>query len=241
MKQHEDRRNEILDTAQALFYREGYDRTTIARLIEEVGVAKGTFYHYFTSKEQLLDELLDRGYRELGPVLERIAADSERSALERINEVFRVNNRWKADNRALVIETTRVIFRDENIRLRQKNDEKATETFAPVFSRIVAQGVEQGVLDTPHPADAGEVIFLLSRSMGDVIARLFLQAVEDPRHMDALTHKLDVYERATERIIGAPEGSIELTDAAELRRLVGAPAGTGTAAGPQEDPTEARS
>lgn len=222
MKRHEDRRNEILDTAQALFYRLGYDRTTIAHLIDAVGVAKGTFYHYFTSKEQLLDELLDRGYRELGPMLQRIAEDSERSAVERINEMFRVGNRWKADNRALIIETTRVVFRDENIRLRQKNDEKAIETFAPVFSRIVEQGVRQGVFDTPHPRDAGEVIFLLSRSMGEVIARLFLQAVEDPRHLEELIHKLDVYERATERIIGAPKDSIKLTDEVELRRLVGA-------------------
>ena len=200
MKQHQHRRNEILDTAQALFYREGYDRTTIAQLIDKVGVAKGTFYHYFTSKEQLLDELLERGYRELLPRLEAIAEDSERPTVSRLNEIFAVSTQWKADNRDLIVETTRVLYRDENVRLRKKNDEKATEVFTPVISRIVAEGVERGELHTPHPEDAGEIIFLLSRGMGGVIAELFLKAVEDSSYIDTLAHKLEVYERATERI-----------------------------------------
>lgn len=219
MKQHEDRRNEILDTAQALFYRMGYDRTTIAQLIAEVGVAKGTFYHYFSSKEQLLDELIDRGYRELTPVLEHIASQSERSAIERLNEIFGISTRWKADNRDLIIETTRVLFRDENIRLRRKNDEKATSEFAPVLSRIVAQGVERGELDTPYPEDAGEVVFLLSRGMGEVVANLLLAAVDDASRIPELLHKVAVMERAIERIIGAPAGSVSVGDPEEIRRL----------------------
>jgi AcrR family transcriptional regulator len=221
MKQHEDRRNEILDTAQALFYREGYDRTTIAQLIDAVGVAKGTFYHYFSSKEQLLDELIDRGYRQLAPVLEHIGEQEHRGAVERLNEVFAISTQWKADNRDLIIEMTRVLFRDENIRLRRKNDEKAVREFSPIISRIVSQGVARGELDTPYPEDSGDVVFMLSRSMGEVIAELFLEAIEDPARLEALMHKLRVYERAVERIIGAREGSVKLADDAEIRRLVG--------------------
>ena len=237
MKQHEDRRNEILDTAQALFYREGYEGTTIARLINEVGVAKGTFYHYFSSKEQLLDELIDRGYRELTPMLEKLAEESDRSAVERLNEAFAVSSRWKADNRKLVIEMVRVVFRDENIRLRQKNDEKATALFAPVFARIVRQGVERGELDTPYPEDVGEVIFLLSRAMSEVTARLFLKAIDEDSFVDLLLHKLNVIERAIERVIGAPKGSVSLADTEQILRLIRgdqSPAAPRTPAGYEE-------
>jgi AcrR family transcriptional regulator len=237
MKQHEDRRNEILDTAQALFYREGYESTTIAQLINEVGVAKGTFYHYFSSKEQLLDELIDRGYRELTPMLEKLAEANDRSAVERLNEAFAVSSRWKADNRDLVIEMVRVVFRDENIRLRQKNDEKATALFAPVLSRIVRQGVERGELDTPYPEDVGEVIFLLSRSMSEVTARLFLKAIDEDSFVDLLLHKLDVIERAIERVLGAPKGSVSLADTEQILRLIQgepSPAAKGTPGGNEE-------
>jgi AcrR family transcriptional regulator len=220
MKRHEDRRNEILDTAQALFYREGYESTSIAQLIDAVGVAKGTFYHYFSSKEELLDELIERGYAELIPRLDELARQTERSAVERLNEVFAISTRWKADNRELIVESARVLFHDDNIRLRRKNDEKATEEFAPVLSRIVAQGVERGELDTPYPEDAGELVFLLTRSMSDVITHLFLKAVEDAGYLEALLHKLQVIERAIERVIGAPENSIELADTDEIARLV---------------------
>ena len=153
-----------------------------------------------------------------------------------------MSTQWKADNRDLIVETTRVLYRDENVRLRKKNDEKATEVFTPVISRIVAEGVERGELHTPHPEDAGEIIFLLSRGMGGVIAELFLKAVEDSSYIDTLAHKLEVYERATERIIGAPEGAITLTDLASLRRLVTGADGTGEEAvlEPREEQEEHR-
>ena len=43
VKPHEERRNELLDTAEALFYQKGYDNTTVADIIDAVGIAKGTF------------------------------------------------------------------------------------------------------------------------------------------------------------------------------------------------------
>ena len=54
------RRTEILDTAQYLCYSKGYERTSVQDIIDEIGIAKGTFYHYFRSKQDLLDALVDR-------------------------------------------------------------------------------------------------------------------------------------------------------------------------------------
>lgn len=46
-------REQILSTAVRLFYTQGYAQTGINQLIEDSGVAKRTFYHHFTSKEEL--------------------------------------------------------------------------------------------------------------------------------------------------------------------------------------------
>ena len=59
-KEYYERKNEILDAAQELFLTQGYEKTSVDNIIKKVGVAKGTFYYYFKSKEDLLDKLVKR-------------------------------------------------------------------------------------------------------------------------------------------------------------------------------------
>src|SRR5207249_8540657 len=60
LKSPEDRRQEILDAAVKVFGEKGVSRATVADIAEAAGVAKGTVYLYFGSKEQLLGALRDR-------------------------------------------------------------------------------------------------------------------------------------------------------------------------------------
>ena len=55
VKEHDARKNEIIDTAAALFTDKGYDQCSINDILNSIGIAKGTFYHYFKSKEDVLD------------------------------------------------------------------------------------------------------------------------------------------------------------------------------------------
>ncbi|TCO70724.1 TetR/AcrR family transcriptional regulator [Marinisporobacter balticus] len=59
-KEYEERRNEILDVAETLFVTKGYLKTTINDILQEVGIAKGTFYYYFKSKEEVMDAIIIR-------------------------------------------------------------------------------------------------------------------------------------------------------------------------------------
>ena len=59
-KEHDVRRNEILDKAESLFEVKGYNKTTVNDILREVNIAKGTFYYYFKSKEEVLDAVIDR-------------------------------------------------------------------------------------------------------------------------------------------------------------------------------------
>ncbi|EFO80050.1 transcriptional regulator, TetR family [Oscillochloris trichoides DG-6] len=54
------KRSEILDATRKLLYRKGYDQITIKDVIDEVQISKGAFYHYFDSKQALLEALLER-------------------------------------------------------------------------------------------------------------------------------------------------------------------------------------
>ena len=60
VKEAEERKNEILDVAERLFISRGFDRTSTNDILEEVGIARGTLYYHFKSKEEILDALITR-------------------------------------------------------------------------------------------------------------------------------------------------------------------------------------
>ena len=64
VKTAEERKNEILDVAEELFAEKGYDNASTNDIIARIGIARGTLYHHFGSKEEILDAIVDRMTRE---------------------------------------------------------------------------------------------------------------------------------------------------------------------------------
>lgn len=63
----------IISAAWKLFYKQGYDDTTVEEIIEESGTSKGSFYHYFNGKDALLSTLsvmFDEKYQELAETMD---------------------------------------------------------------------------------------------------------------------------------------------------------------------------
>lgn len=72
-KNNRDTKGRIIEAAWSLFYRQGYDDTTVEEIIQESGTSRGSFYHYFEGKDALLSSLsylFDRKYEELSPTLD---------------------------------------------------------------------------------------------------------------------------------------------------------------------------
>src|SRR5579864_2290752 len=85
VKKPDQRRNELLDCAQELFLARGYDNTTINDVIARAGVSKGALYHYFTSKEAMLEALAERFAARSIEALGDIFEDRSPDALSRLN------------------------------------------------------------------------------------------------------------------------------------------------------------
>ena len=62
VKEAAERRKEILDAAEQLFAAKGYDKTSTNDILEKVGIARGTLYYHFKSKEDILDAVIDRNF-----------------------------------------------------------------------------------------------------------------------------------------------------------------------------------
>lgn len=81
-------RQAILDAAREVFGELGYEAATVRDIIRRTGLAAGTFYNYYRSKEEVFTALADEGARRFGPILKEHrakAADFEafvRGAIE---------------------------------------------------------------------------------------------------------------------------------------------------------------
>lgn len=75
------KREQLLDTALQLFYREGYHATGIERILAESGVAKMTLYKHFASKDELMLAALQRRHEQLAALLQGVFAQPPAQAL----------------------------------------------------------------------------------------------------------------------------------------------------------------
>src|SRR5690554_908141 len=92
----EDRRNQLLDCAGALFAEKGYDATTIAEVIQAAEVSKGGFYHHFDSKEALLEGLAVRFTEETLTDIATVLSDEEIDPFCKLDRVLRQARAQKA-------------------------------------------------------------------------------------------------------------------------------------------------
>ena len=84
VKEPEIRKNEILDAADTLFARKGFDNTSTGDILEMVGIARGTLYYHFKSKEDILDALIERYNRQILSAAQEAASDKRFSVKERL-------------------------------------------------------------------------------------------------------------------------------------------------------------
>lgn len=84
-----DTRQHILDTAQALMARKGYTAVGLTEVLSEARVPKGSFYHYFSSKEAFGEELMKSYFADYLSTMRRIAGDGTLTGAEQLEEYWR--------------------------------------------------------------------------------------------------------------------------------------------------------
>ena len=88
-KTKEERRDEIIETAGKLFEEKGYEQTQVQDIVNEIGVAKGLFYYYFKSKDEVMEELADRYADAIIDAVNKLI-DKDITTFDKINRIFQI-------------------------------------------------------------------------------------------------------------------------------------------------------
>ena len=196
VKSAEKRKSEILDVAEQLFAEKGFDNASTNDIINRIGIARGTLYHHFKSKEEILDAIVERMTREKILQAEKIIENKNIPILERLTLSYLSLN---VDSKAGA-EVLEQMHKPQNALLHQKMQESVISGIVPLMEKLITEGNESGIFDTKYPANAAEMIITYSNTAFDDLAGLTL---------DEMQRKRIAFIYHTERILGAKEGSLE--------------------------------
>lgn len=211
------KRNEILDCAQRKIYTTGYTGMSIQDVITELGISKGAFYHYFRSKSDLLEALLDRTSEQGMQVVRPIVNDPNLSSLEKLEQLIRAGIQWKSTQKPFMMAILKAWYSDENALVRQKMISNHKILFGDLLIQVFLQGMREGNFHTKYPDMAGKIVYVLMTQMSDSLGYILLRVNSDPplesdTAMEEIRQVICAHTDFIEKIIGAQPGSIHLID-----------------------------
>lgn len=144
-------KEKIIEKAIELFEKKGFSTTSIQDIVDELGVTKGSFYYYFSSKEQLLMDIYNEYITNLLDRQTKIIANKTLSPKEQLIEIIRllIDDLIENGPRA------RIYFRE--MRHLSENHintiKKIRKQFRKNIEMVIKTGEEQGVFKNQLPAD----------------------------------------------------------------------------------------
>jgi len=158
VKKPEERRGEIIEAACHLFLSKGYDNSTMQDVMHHLGIAKGTIYHYFSSKEQLLEAVLEHVAEGEIARQREILQNCSGNGLERLKMlIIGSATHHNEDEHENLLEN---LHKTANAGMHIRLLAKIVTMQAPLFAELISQGCEEGIFSTSHPLECAE--FLLS-------------------------------------------------------------------------------
>lgn len=197
IKEAKERRNEILDRATELFVTKGYDNTSVTDIMNAVGIAKGTLYYHFKSKEEILNGIIERIHYSVIERAKKVADNNEISVHEKILQTL-LSLQVK-DTGGMEILTE--VHKPQNALMHQKMLQMMIRDVTPVLAQVVIEGIEQGIFHTDYPYEGAELFI----TYGNVIFDDgFMELTQEE-----MMKKMMAFVQNMERVFGVEKDSMK--------------------------------
>jgi AcrR family transcriptional regulator len=190
------RRMEIIQAAEFLFEKKGYSKTPVESIIKKAGIAKGTFYYYFKSKEDILRALVEKTGTEIAAHFASIVDTANLSALDKLKLMFR----GKEKTAKTKTEIMKVIHKPENRELQEQLNIYTIECVAPLIAKVLEQGHSEKIFQNKVSTESLQI--MLAGSLFVLDSGLFTLN-KDQRNQYLLS-----LQKMFEMIVGAKSGSL---------------------------------
>jgi AcrR family transcriptional regulator len=156
MKKGEKRKKMLLKIAYDLFLTKGYENTSVDEIIEKAQIAKGTYYYYFQSKEQMLEEVIDMMIKNEVKMAEQII----RTDISVPQKIVGILTSMKPTEEEQPIKNT--LFKEENVLMHHKVRKKLIDTLTPLLSEVIKEGVNEGIFKCDNIPERVKMLLIIS-------------------------------------------------------------------------------
>lgn len=193
-----DKRELILDATEELMEKMPDRDISVSLITQTAGIAKGGVYYYFSSKEEILDAVVERSYKKA--IREFFGGlDSEESALNKIKRLFRSMLKSEfSDKQKNVILTLHL---NEDLRLHNKMKMIAVREVAPILTALLRQGCEEGSIQMEYPTEGAEMIV--------AVITFFLDNKLFVSDRESMHRKLKIFSEVLDNCLHAEPGSFD--------------------------------
>lgn len=207
----EERRSQLLDCAQALFFGNGYENTTIADIMRAAEVSKGGFYHHFSSKDELLLGVFERMVKQAANGLQPLADSGVGSALDRLKAIFQERHRQiKQDSIAGHVIAFDALHRDNNAALYMRFTRALTAALVPIYAQVIKAGIDEGAFNLPDAFAAADIIIKISNTSHDALGAAISARGSSTAEAAAqqLEAAIKIQGLTVDRLLDLPDGTI---------------------------------
>jgi AcrR family transcriptional regulator len=196
VKKPEVRRQEIVKAARHLFLTKEYDKTTMQSIVEHLGIAKGTIYHYFKFKEELLEAVVEDIVIEDDMRKKLLIKQMQGNALEKIRKLVELDS-LAVNNEPLL----KTLHQPGNIGMHTRLLAVTLIKEASLYAELIHQGCQEGLFQTDTPLECAEFILSAIQFLTDV--GIYPWANED------LLRRSQAFPGIVEALLKAPTGSFK--------------------------------
>jgi AcrR family transcriptional regulator len=196
MKKGERRKQELLNIAYKMFISRGYENTSVDNIIEAAGIAKGTYYYYFESKEQTLEEVI-------GMMIDaeaekaKVILNSDAPVPQKLVGII-ASFRPQPDEMPI----GDALNRPENVLMHDKVNRRIIEKLVPIISELVEEGKKEGIFDCENVPERVRMILIISNTLFD--------------DFEFTGEDIEVFIELIEKLLGAKPGTMDF-----IRGLIG--------------------
>jgi AcrR family transcriptional regulator len=218
---HLVRREAFVDAALRLTQAKGYEQMSIQDVLDAVDASRGAFYHYFDSKQALLEAMVDRITDGALAAVAPVVDDPDLAAIPKLERFFSGIAQFKTDRKALMVEFIKVWRSDDNAIMREKVRRTLVGRVAAILARVIEQGIAEGVFAIDSPGETAAILMMLTTGFQDAATDLFLAREAKTISLEEAERTMTSFTHAFERILGARRGSVQIVNQKTLHEWFG--------------------
>ena len=161
MKKGERRKQELLKIAYRMFIEKGDEYTSIDEIIAKAGIAKGTYYYYFESKEATLEAVIEMMIEEEVGRAKAVLETSLPVPQKLVSVIYSLRPAQDEQVIAKALDVT------ENIVMHEKVNRRIVEEAVPLLTEVVKEGISQGIFECTNIEERVRMLLIISQHIFD--------------------------------------------------------------------------